>query len=83
VVCAYCGNRRDVDLQGWAHLQANDSDEGLHCPDCRGALETLRLHEAACAASLAKATGISLGRLHTGGYNPCSSAGSRPRRPRT
>lgn len=43
VVCAYCGNRRDVDLQGWAHLQANDSDEGLHCPDCRGALETLRL----------------------------------------
>ena len=47
------------------------------------ALETLRLHDAACASTLASATGISLGRLYAGGYNPCSSAGSRPRRPRT
>ena len=46
------------------------------------ALETLRLHEAACAASLAQATGLSLGRLHAAGYSPCSSAGSRPRRAR-
>jgi DNA polymerase-3 subunit epsilon len=46
------------------------------------ALETLRKHEANCANTLASAAGISLGRLYAGGYNPCSSAGSRPRRPR-
>lgn len=44
VVCAYCGNRRDLDLQGWAHLQAAaTSAVDLHCPDCRRPLETLQL----------------------------------------
>ncbi|RZJ18211.1 MAG: exonuclease [Brevundimonas sp.] len=42
------------------------------------ALETLRMHSAVCAASLAQAAGISVGRLQAGGYSPCSSA--RPRK---
>ena len=50
VVCAYCGNRRDLDLQGWAHLQAEpssqaESNRDLTCPDCRTPLDSLRLGE--------------------------------------
>jgi Zn-finger nucleic acid-binding protein len=56
VVCAYCGNRRDLDLQGWAHLQAIASDQTLHCPDCRTPLETLELEEPA-ALRLARCPG--------------------------
>lgn len=43
VVCAYCGSRRNLDLQGWAHLAAIATDQALHCPDCRTPLETLEL----------------------------------------
>jgi len=46
------------------------------------ALQAQQVHGVGCAATLAGAAGVSLGRLHAGGYNPCSSAGSRPRRPR-
>lgn len=42
-MCAYCGSRLDLDLQGWAHLQAGGINEELHCPDCHSPLETLRL----------------------------------------
>jgi Zn-finger nucleic acid-binding protein len=43
VACAYCGHRLDLDLQGWAHLQASEASQELHCPDCRIALEELQL----------------------------------------
>lgn len=43
VVCAYCGHRADLDLQGWAHLQAGGTNRLLHCPACRTPLETLQL----------------------------------------
>ena len=42
-VCAYCGSRLDLDLQGWGRLQPRGLDPQRHCPDCRCALETLRL----------------------------------------
>lgn len=43
VVCAYCGSRLDVDLQGWSHLQPLGLSEQLRCPDGHGALEQLEL----------------------------------------
>lgn len=42
-LCAYCGSRLDLDLQGWSHLQPRGLNPQLHCPDCRCALETLKL----------------------------------------
>ena len=59
VVCAYCGSRLDVDLQGWSHLQPRGLSETLHCPDGHGALETLELPGAGGAEP------ISLGRCPT------------------
>jgi len=59
VVCAYCGSRLDLDLQGWSHLQPLGLSTNLQCPDGHGPLETLEL---------AGATGcepISLGRCRT------------------
>lgn len=44
-ICAYCGGRLDLDLQGWSHLQPRGLDPLLHCPDGHGALETLVLGE--------------------------------------
>ena len=43
VVCSYCGHRMDVDLQGWAQLQAAEPRGALHCADCHSALEALQL----------------------------------------
>ena len=43
VVCRYCGSRRDLDLQGWRHLQASAPDGPLQCPDGHGNLEWLEL----------------------------------------
>jgi Zn-finger nucleic acid-binding protein len=42
-VCAWCGSRLDLDLQGWSHLQPRGLNPQLHCPDCHCALETLQL----------------------------------------
>ena len=42
-VCAWCGSRLDLDLQGWSHLQPRGLNRQLHCPDCRCPLETLQL----------------------------------------
>ncbi|MFQ6537752.1 MULTISPECIES: zf-TFIIB domain-containing protein [Aphanothece] len=43
VVCAYCGTRLDLDLRGWAHLQAGGVSTDLQCPDCGTSLEVLQL----------------------------------------
>jgi Zn-finger nucleic acid-binding protein len=43
VVCAYCGQRLDVDLQGWTHLQRIGVAADLQCPDCRTNLESVQL----------------------------------------
>ncbi|MEI8251985.1 MAG: zf-TFIIB domain-containing protein [Synechococcus sp. ELA057] len=42
-VCAYCGSRLDLDLQGWRHLQPCGLNPLLRCPDCAIQLETLDL----------------------------------------
>lgn len=42
-VCAYCGSRLDLDLQGWSHLRPRSLNPQLHCPDCHCELETLQL----------------------------------------
>ena len=42
-VCAWCGSRLDLDLQGWSHLQPCGLNPELNCPDCRCALESLQL----------------------------------------
>jgi Zn-finger nucleic acid-binding protein len=42
-ICAYCGSRLDLDLQGWSHLQPRGLNPQLHCPDCRCELESLQL----------------------------------------
>jgi len=43
VVCAYCGTRLDVDLQGWSHLRPCGLSDRLSCPDGHGPLESLEL----------------------------------------
>lgn len=42
-MCAWCGSRLDLDLQGWSHLRRRSLNPQLHCPDCRCELETLQL----------------------------------------
>jgi len=59
VVCAYCGSRLDVDLQGWSHLQPQGLSANLQCPDGHGPLETLAL------AGATESEPISLGRCPT------------------
>lgn len=49
VVCAYCGTRVDVDLQGWSHLRPRGLSDQLRCPDGHGPLETLDLPQASNA----------------------------------
>jgi Zn-finger nucleic acid-binding protein len=53
VVCAYCGTRRDLDLQGWTHLEAIGTSRDVHCPDCRIPLGILQL-EAPAAIELGR-----------------------------
>ncbi len=43
VVCAYCGSRQDVDLQGWVQAEAVGRLAELACPDCREPLEEVQL----------------------------------------
>jgi Zn-finger nucleic acid-binding protein len=43
VVCAYCGSRLDVDLEGWARAEISGSWSDRHCPDCRQPLDSVRL----------------------------------------
>jgi Zn-finger nucleic acid-binding protein len=43
VVCAYCGSRQDVDLQGWSRAEACGQRGDLRCPDGHGPLEEVRL----------------------------------------
>ena len=62
VVCAYCGTRLDVDLQGWSHLQPRGLSDRLSCPDGHGPLESLELPVGDGAAAGGDGAAIQLGR---------------------
>jgi Zn-finger nucleic acid-binding protein len=54
VVCAYCGSRLDVDLQGWARYASSGRREDWQCPDGHGALEDIRLGEPHASVDLGR-----------------------------
>jgi Zn-finger nucleic acid-binding protein len=57
VLCAYCGHRVDVDLQGLGRCRIDGEARELTCPDCRAPLQRLRLGTADQAPELARCPG--------------------------
>ena len=43
VVCDYCGNRLNIDLDYWKSLEAINANTDLTCPECQSQLEELLL----------------------------------------
>ncbi|MGB4599754.1 MAG: zf-TFIIB domain-containing protein [Trichlorobacter sp.] len=43
LVCAYCGNRTDIDLRGIHHYTTHDTDSPRICPRCDVTLKTINL----------------------------------------
>ena len=45
LICAYCGNRSDIDLQGIHHYTIHDTDSPRICPRCDIKLKTINLNQ--------------------------------------
>lgn len=57
VVCAYCGSRLDVDLQGWPRCASSGTSgrrRDWQCPDGHGVLEEMRLGRPEAEVSLGR-----------------------------